>query len=419
MKEKLERIKNNSQSLINKYGSPLYVYDFITLESRCQEMYTFQKKLEDSLKRKVRMHYSTKANSNPYILKAVKDNNLYVDCMSPIELKINQECGFKSNEILYVCNNITSEEMNLVHEAGILICLDSISQVETWGKMHPNTEIMIRINPGVVGVGHSDKVITSGKLTKFGITAENFNELFETAEKYNLKIVGVHQHLGSLFLNDKIDNYIAGVKAGLELIKKYFKDIKIVDLGGGFGVPYKPEEKPLDLNLVGVKLIKVLQEFIKDYPSIEEFKFEPGRFIPCEAGFLIGKVTAIKHENNQYYIGTDIGMNQLVRPSMYDAYHEITINTKEEKMINANVVGNICESGDILGKNRDLPLPQVGDVVIVHNAGAYGSSMASNYTGRLRPAEVMLYKNGDTKLMKERETQETILQGLHFPKNVD
>lgn len=419
MKEALERIKNNSQSLINKYSSPLYVYDFITLESRCQEMYTFQKKLEDSLKRKVRMHYSTKANSNPYILKAVKDNNLYVDCMSPIELKINQECGFKSNEILYVCNNITSEEMNLVHEAGILICLDSISQVETWGKMHPNTEIMIRINPGVVGVGHSDKVITSGKLTKFGITAENFNELFETAEKYNLKIVGVHQHLGSLFLNDKIDNYIAGVKAGLELIKKYFKDIKIVDLGGGFGVPYKPEEKPLDLNLVGVKLIKVLQEFIKDYPSIEEFKFEPGRFIPCEAGFLIGKVTAIKHENNQYYIGTDIGMNQLVRPSMYDAYHEITINTKEEKMINANVVGNICESGDILGKNRDLPLPQVGDVVIVHNAGAYGSSMASNYTGRLRPAEVMLYKNGDTKLMKERETQETILQGLHFPKNVD
>ena len=419
MKEALERIKNNSQSLINKYSSPLYVYDFITLESRCQEMYTFQKKLEDSLKRKVRMHYSTKANSNPYILKTVKDNNLYVDCMSPIELKINQECGFKSNEILYVCNNITSEEMNLVHEAGILICLDSISQVETWGKMHPNTEIMIRINPGVVGVGHSDKVITSGKLTKFGITAENFNELFETAEKYNLKIVGVHQHLGSLFLNDKIDNYIAGVKAGLELIKKYFKDIKIVDLGGGFGVPYKPEEKPLDLNLVGVKLIKVLQEFIKDYPSIEEFKFEPGRFIPCEAGFLIGKVTAIKHENNQYYIGTDIGMNQLVRPSMYDAYHEITINTKEEKMINANVVGNICESGDILGKNRDLPLPKVGDIVIVHNAGAYGSSMASNYTGRLRPAEVMLYKNGDTKLMKERETQETILQGLHFPKNVD
>ena len=419
MKETLERIKNNSQSLINKYGSPLYVYDFITLESRCQEMYTFQKKLEDSLKRKVRMHYSTKANSNPYILKTVKDNNLYVDCMSPIELKINQECGFKSNEILYVCNNITSEEMNLVHEAGILICLDSISQVETWGKMHPNTEIMIRINPGVVGVGHSAKVITSGKLTKFGITVENFNELFETAEKYNLKIVGVHQHLGSLFLNDKIDNYIAGVEAGLGLIKKYFKNIKIIDLGGGFGVPYKPEEKPLDLNLVSEKLIKVLQEFIKDYPSIEEFKFEPGRFIPCEAGFLIGEVTAIKHENNQYYIGTDIGMNQLVRPSMYDAYHEITINTKEEKMINANVVGNICESGDILGKNRDLPLPQVGDIVIVHNAGAYGSSMASNYTGRLRPAEVMLYKNGDTKLMKERETQETILQGLHFPKNVD
>lgn len=417
MKEAIERISENSKLLIAKNGSPLYVYDFTTLEKRCQEMFCFQKRLEESLGKKVKMHYSTKANSNPYILETVKASGLYVDCMSPIELKINKECGFNNNEILYVCNNITKEEMKMVYESKILICLDSISQVDTWGQQFPGTEIMIRINPGVSGVGHSQKVITSGKLTKFGISSENFPELFKTAQKYNLKIIGIHQHLGSLFLDDKIGDYIAGVKAGLSLIKKYFKDIKIVDLGGGFGVPYKPEEKALNLDLVFKELEEVLQEFIKEYPSIEEFKFEPGRYIPCEAGYLVGQVTAVKHENGQYYIGTDIGMNQLVRPSMYDAYHEITIISDEKnKKIEANIVGNICESGDILGKKRIVPFPSVGDIVIVHNSGAYGSSMASNYTGRLRPGEIMLYKDGRVEKMKERETPDSILQGLYFPK---
>lgn len=417
MNNKTERLKEYAKMLINKYGSPLYVYDYEILKKRCEDMSKLQEQLENALAKKVRMHYSTKANSNPYILETVKEAGLYVDCMSPVELMINKKCGFKNQEILYVCNNITAEEMKLVYESKILICLDSISQVDTWGKQFPGTKIMVRINPGVVGVGHSEKVITSGKLTKFGITEENFEELFEVAKKYNLTIIGIHQHLGSLFLNDKIDNYIMGVKAGLNLIKKHFKNIKIVDLGGGFGVPYKPEEKPLNLDIVSEKLIKVLKEFINEYQSVEEFKFEPGRYIPCEAGYLIGQVTAIKHENGQYYIGTDIGMNQLVRPSMYDAYHEITIfGTKSEEKIQANIVGNICESGDILGKNRTITLPNIGDLVVVSNAGAYGSSMASNYTGRLRPGEVMIYKDGRIEKMKDRETETNILQGLYFPK---
>ncbi len=405
----------NTKQLLEEYGSPLHVYDYVTLKDRCQVMKKFQEVLERELGIKVSMHYSTKANNNPAILKEVKEAGLSVDCMSPLELALNKECGFEDKKILYVCNNISADEMIMVHENGLLICLDSISQVETWGKMFPNSDIMVRINPGVIGVGHSEKVITSGKATKFGISEENLQELSEVVNKYGLRVIGTHQHLGSLFLNDKIPNYIAGVKAGLSIVKRYFSNVKVVDLGGGFGVPYEPQEQDLDFALVATQLIPVLKEFILEYPSVEEFKFEPGRFIPCEAGMLVGTVTAVKHENGTYWVGTDIGMNQLVRPSMYGSYHEITLSyngeTSKEKII-ANFCGNICESGDILGRERSIFLPNVGDNVVVHNAGAYGFSMASNYTGRVRPAEVMLYEDGTTKLIRKRETLETLMADI-------
>ena len=361
------------------------------------------------------MHYSTKANNNPAILNIVKESGLSVDCMSPLELSLNEKCGFDKKDMLYVCNNIDSDEMKLVHDKNLLICLDSISQVETWGKLFPNTNIMVRINPGTKGVGHSDKVITSGKETKFGISEENIPKLLDVIKKYNLNIIGVHQHLGSLFLNDKIQNYIEGVRSGLRIVKEYFNNIKIIDLGGGFGVPYLPEEKPLDFNLVAKDLIEILKDFCKEYTSVKEFKFEPGRFIPCEAGKLIGTVTAEKHENGKWWIGTDIGMNELVRPSMYDSYHEVHIISNNTEMITANVCGNVCESGDILAKNRHLILPNVGDIIVVDNAGAYGYSMASNYTGRCRPAEVMI-KDDKTYLIRKRETIECLEENIVWTK---
>lgn len=398
------------QELLKKYGSPLYVYDEKTLEDQCQNMKLFKETLERKLPVSVKMHYSTKANSNPSILRIIKNSGLHVDCMSPIEMAIDKMAGFLPTQMLYVCNNISLEEMKLVHENGILICLDSISQVETWGKMFPRTNVMVRINPGEVGVGHSGKVVTAGKATKFGISEANFPLLFEIAKKYELTIVGTHQHLGSLFLNDKIPNYINGVKAGLSLVDQYFKQIKIVDLGGGFGVPYKEEEEELDLEAVANKLYPLLNQFLKNHPQVEELIFEPGRYIPCEAGKLIGTVNAIKHENGH---GTDIGMNQLVRPSMYDSYHGIDVETASTApLITTHICGNICESGDILGKNRSILKPEIGDAVIVHNAGAYGYSMASNYTGRLRPAEVLLKKDGSESIIRRRETFDDVIRTL-------
>lgn len=406
-----------AMDLLNDYGSPVYVYDFNTLSSRCESIKSFCEYLSVKLcGPKITAHYSTKANSNPKILEVVKYSGLNVDCMSPFEIFVNERSGFYHDEMLYVCNNISVDEMSLVQEKNILICLDSISQVETWGKVFPGTQIMVRINPGVKGVGHSDKVITSGNATKFGICEDNLPELIQTAEKYHLKIVGTHQHLGSLFLNDKIDDYINGVRAGLKIIQKYFPDVSIVDLGGGFGVPYKPDESPLDLMKVADKLVPELKEFMEHCPNVTEFKFEPGRFIPCEAGILLGTVTATKHENGIYWVGTDIGMNQLVRPSMYDSYHEIEVISDTNETVTANICGNVCESGDILGRDRVIKLPKVGDPIIVYNAGAYGYSMASNYTGRPRPAEVMVFQTHPKHyfLIREREDIKHMAKTIKF-----
>lgn len=401
-----------NKELINKYGSPLYVYDEKILRDRINTLKQFERNLKDNIGVDVKLHYSTKSNGNPYILKIIREMGVLVDSMSPVELQLDKMAGFSNEDILYVCNNISKEEMIEIVDQGILICLDSISQLEELGKVRPGSKVMVRINPGSFKVGHSEKVITSGENTKFGVCENNIGKLFETASKYNIKIIGVHQHLGSLFLNDKIDEYISGVKAGLDIVNKYFKDISIIDLGGGFGVPYKESEEALDFDLLVRKLTPILKEFLNKYENKVEFKFEPGRYIPCEAGYILGRVNAVKNENGKIWVGTDIGMNVIMRPTLYGSYHKIEIikeNTENTQTVTANIVGNICESGDILGKDREILYPEVGDIVKIYNAGAYGYCMSSSYTGRLKPAEVMI--NPDTKtskMIRKRETFEDI-----------
>ena len=392
--------------LLKTYGSPLYVYDNDTIVKRCQQLNSFAKRISDATNRAVHMHYSTKANSNAEILRLIKSSGIWADCMSPKELNLDLEAGFTSNELLYVCNNISQKEMAYVQSKGILICLDSVSQVKTWAHKFSGTQIMVRIKPGTIGVGHSDKVITSGPDTKFGISEDNLSELLQLSDLYSLEIVGAHQHLGSLFLNDKIDQYVTGVSAFLEIIKRNFKSLSIIDLGGGFGVPYKPDEEPLNFDILYRKLVPVLKNFVEEYPSVKEFKFEPGRFIPCEAGVLLGTVASIKEEYGTKWIGTDVGMGTLVRPSMYGSYHEIDVVQRSpmSSKIVANICGNVCESGDILGKKRTVAWPEVNDAVMVHNAGAYGLSMSSNYTGRPRPAEVLIHNKNTVRLIRPAQS---------------
>lgn len=400
----------NEFELLEKYGSPLYVYDESVLIKRINDLLEFAKDLGNKINAKVSMHYSSKANANLHLLKIIKENGMFVDSMSPIELALTQKAGFTSNEIVYVCNNVSQEEMKYVVDQNVLICLDSVSQVEKYGQISPNTSIMVRINPEEGGVGHCEKVVTVGKEARFGIVEKDFEALFEVVKKYNLKIIGVHQHFGSSFFDDDIDGLMNGINIGLNLINKYFPEINIIDFGGGFGVPYNGEE-PLSFDILSEKLSKVLKPFIEK-SKVNEIKFEPGRYVVCESGTILGTVNSIKESFSTKWIGTDVGMNVLLRPSMYDAYHKIEIINKENnngEYIKATIVGNVCESGDILGKDRNVKKAFVGDAVKVYNTGAYGFSMSSSYTGRPTVAEILKEKNGEYRVIRKREKIDDII----------
>ena len=391
-----------ARNLLNEYGSPLYVYDEKTLREMAKKASSFL----DGHDIKYKCHYAVKANSNLHLLKIIREEGLYVDSMSLGELTIVEKAGFMNNEILYVANNISEEEMKVVASKDILMVFDSISQVETFGKNHPNKDIMIRINPGILGVGHSKHVVTAGEKTKFGISEDLFEELKESNKRYNLSSIGLHQHLGSLFLNEKIDNYINGVEKMLKLAHN-FPDLKIIDLGGGFGIPYKPEEKELNFDLLNSKLVPLLKEFLSTYGEAE-FIFEPGRIVVAEAGVLLGTTTAIKKNMGTTYIGTDIGMGILERPSRYESYHHIEVLNNSKEEIIATIVGNICESCDVLGEDRKIKLPQINDPIIIYDAGAYGFSMSSNYTLRTKPMELLISSN-KTRIIRKKERIEDLI----------
>lgn len=394
------------EKLLKEYGSPLYVYNESILRQRCREMKNLV-----SYPHFI-PNYSIKANSNLQILKIVREEGLRADAMSAGEVQLLLHAGFKPEELFFVPNNVSEAELRYAVDNGVLVSVDSLSQLELLGKINPGGKAAVRFNPGV-GAGHHEKVVTAGKKTKFGVNMDCVGQVKEIAARYNLKICGINQHIGSLFMEG--DSYIEGVKSLLSIAEQ-FEDIDFVDMGGGFGIPYKKQagQTPLDLESFRVKLTQVLEQWTDKYGKKILFKSEPGRYIVAESGILLGTVYATKNNYGRKYVGTDIGFNVIARPVMYDSYHDIEVY-REGKPVNAGsveeatVVGNICESGDIIAKNRTLPAIQEGDILGVMDAGAYGYAMSSNYNMRLRPAEVMIKENGEVSLIRRRDTFEDLI----------
>lgn len=392
--------------LIKKYGSPLYVYDENILRKSCRDMH-------DLLPNKnLRVNYSAKANSNLEILKIVRDEDIDVDAMSPGEIYVQKLAGYSSDKIFYIGNNVSKKEMQYAIDENVLVSVDSLSQLESFGQINPGGEVAVRFNPGI-GTGHHQKVVTAGKKTKFGVQKDFVPQVKELLEKYNLNLVGIDQHIGSLFLES--DPYIKGVESLLEIAAQ-FQGLKFIDMGGGFGVPYHEGEGRLDLQELSDKLDKVLDDFLANYDNKDViFKIEPGRYIPAECGVLLGEVYSVKDNYGKTYIGTDLGFNVLMRPVLYDSYHAVTIvkaDPNEEGEEVATIVGNICESGDIIANERNIKKVSIGDVVAVGNAGAYGFAMSSNYNCRLKPAEVLIDKDGNDRLIRRRDTFEDIIRNF-------
>jgi diaminopimelate decarboxylase len=305
--------------------------------------------------------------------------------------------------------------MKYAIDRNVLISCDSLSQLRQYGRLNPGGRVAVRFNPGV-GAGHHEKVITAGKNTKFGVNIEHISEVKAILKEFNLRLAGINQHIGSLFMD--ATPYLESVK-NLLGIAEQFEELEFVDLGGGFGIPYHKQDgqERLDIKKAGRMLTELISAWMKSKGRQIRIKIEPGRYVVAESGVILGTVHSIKQNGSNTYIGTDIGFNVLARPVMYDSYHDFEFYRNDEIIKSdeasaATVVGNICETGDILAKDRMLPELREGDIIGIMDAGAYGYSMASNYNSRLRPAEVMIGLDGKPRLIRRRDTLEDLMRGF-------
>ena len=392
--------------LIKEFGSPLYVYNENILRERCREL------LALSSHPGFRVCYSGKANANLSLLRIIRETGMCSDAMSAGELAMQLAAGFPPEDMVYVCNNVSAEEMKNAVEHGLLVSLDSLDQVDVFGKHFPGRKIMVRLNPGI-GAGHHQKVITAGANTKFGVRGDEFDQLHALLNKHNLTLAGLNQHIGSLFM--EADKYLEAVAWLLETAT-LFPGLEVIDFGGGFGIPYHKYEGQSRLDMVdlGNKFDALLKSWSAKHAYTGKFVIEPGRYAVAESSLVLGTVHATKRNGDIHFVGTDIGFNVLARPMMYDSFHDMEIYREgagpEADSQAQTIVGNICESGDILGKDRVLPVIKTGDTLAMLDAGAYGFAMASPYTQRFRPAEVLITKDGTAKLIRRRETIDDVMR---------
>ena len=405
---------HDPHELIRTYGSPLYVYNERIFRKNCRDL------KQMCPYPNFEVNYSIKANSNLTLLRIALEEGLHADATSPGEIAVLEAAGYSANQIFFIPNNVSAEEMQYAVERGILVSIESLSQLETYGRVNPRGRVALRFNPGV-GSGHHKNVVTGGKNTKFGINEEYIPEVKKIVATHKLQVVGINQHIGSAILDVNI--FMASVERVLEIAKN-FDELEFIDLGGGFGIPYKKQqgEEPLDLKTLGQALAQFMEKFSQAYRKDGKkltFMVEPGRYIPAESGILLGSVYATKNNGNEKYIGTDLGFAVLMRPVLYDAYHEIEIYCNDDSTTPRNpetvhIVGNICETGDYIAKERLLPQIQEGDILGVLDAGAYGYSMSSQYNHRLRPAEVLIREDGTPQLIRRRDTIEDLLRNMQL-----
>ncbi len=371
------RVKN----LVRKFGTPIYVYNFKTIRERYLDL------VENIFYPKLRIHYAMKANSNIEILKLLRRLGAKVETVSGGEILLALKSGFRTKDILYTSTSVSKAEIVFVVKNKIQINLDSLSQIELYGKLNPGAKVGLRINQGI-GAGHHNHVITGGVMSKFGIPLEHLPQAKRLAEKYKLQIISLHQHIGSNVLDKKI--LLKAFEKLLETAGE-FPDLESLDFGGGFGVPYLPEEKSFDFKIFGAEITKKMSNFCKKYGRELTMILEPGRFLVAESGILLATVTEIKNNPKRNFVGIDTGFNHLIRPILYGSYHEIlnASRVKGEK-IKADIVGNICEAGDVFGRSRIIVKPKIGDILAIKNVGAYGYAMASHYNNRSLPREILV-----------------------------
>jgi len=382
-----------------KFGTPLYVYHAEKIEQQYQDLCA---QFEST---QTKIFYACKALSNIHILKVVKDMGCNIDCSSINEVRLALYVGFLPNNILYTSNSVGFDEITTAIELGVNVNIDSLSNLEKFGQTFGGTKaIGVRIRPDVMAGGNL-KISTGHVKSKFGIPLAQLDALKLIQEKYKINIQTLHIHTGSEIKDVAVFMKSAAV---FDTLLPHFPTVNVLDFGGGFKVPYAPGEQGTDMAQLGAEVNKVMQELSKKFGRNLIAWFEPGKYLVSEAGFFIAKVNVLKTSGEITFAGLNTGLNHLIRPMFYDAYHHIdNITSPNNPPMQYAVVGHICET-DTFAWDRAIPEISEGDFLVFYNAGAYGYEMASNYNARFKPAQV-LYQHGAAKIISRADQFEDLL----------
>ncbi|MFP4175203.1 MAG: diaminopimelate decarboxylase [Halobacteriales archaeon] len=364
----------------DEHGTPTYVSSASTIRDRFAE-------LRDAFP-DARLQYAAKANTNPRILSILREQGAALDTVSLGEVVAGERAGFDADEMMYTSYAPSPDELAEVVERGVLVNVDSAGQMET--VIDADAErVGVRVNPGV-GAGHSDDVVTGGKGARFGVSPDEAVALYERALDTGVEPVCLHAHIGSGYL--ELEPLVRATERMCEIVDDLPVTPEYVDIGGGLGVPYREDEEPLDVAALGDR---VRDAFDVDATLV----VEPGRYLVAESTVLVTRVNTV----GDGVVGVDAGFNTLLRPAMYDAYHAVTNISRDDNAPTGryDIAGPICESGDFLGRGREITEPREGDLLAIHTAGAYGFVMASRYNSRPLPAEVLV--DDGVELVRERE----------------
>lgn len=394
------------EDLARQFPTPFYIYDEAAIR---ENMAQFSEAFK--IFPKFTEHFAVKACPNPYILKILADCGCGADCSSLPELMLCEVSGITGEKIIFTSNETPAAEFVFAFEHGAIINLDDITHIDflrdSLGGKFPEL-ICFRYNPGPLKEGNA--IIGKPEEAKYGLTRDQIFEAYKKARDYGAKRFGLHTMVASNELNPEyfVDTAKILFELAIELKKNLGIKIEFLDLGGGIGIPYRPEQKKVPLDCVAKKIRALYDEMIvpAELDGLE-IKWECGRPITGPYGWL---VTRAIHEKNIYrnYIGVDASMADLMRPGMYGAYHEVTVSGKEgaEKNRVYDVVGSLCENCDKFAVQRELPKIDIGDLLVIHDAGAHGRAMGFNYNGKLRCGEILLRPDGSFKEIRRRETVE-------------
>ncbi|MFN7990975.1 MAG: diaminopimelate decarboxylase [Candidatus Micrarchaeia archaeon] len=407
----------SASELLEKYGSPLYVYD----ERRIRDNYS---RILNAFRRHepdFGLHYAIKANNNLAIMRILEREGSSVDASSPAEIYLARKAGFGDDRILYSGNYHTDDELRLACESGIRLNLDSTEQMERIIAMdlRPKT-VSFRINP-LIGSGGHERLIFAGPEVKFGIREQEAGQAYLLARKHGVEGFGIHMMTGSNILDHGyfglITDRLMGIAKGIS--EKAGVAFSFIDIGGGLGVPYRPEDQLLDIDAAAEAVSAAFRKGCAA-SGLRDAKLlmEPGRYIVCDSGVLLARVHSIKR-SDKLFVGTDAGMNTLLRPALYGAYHPVLVANRldETDAEEATIVGQICENTDHLAKDRMLPKVARGDIIALMNAGAYGFAMSSQYNTRPRAAEVLV-SGGRHELIRRRESLGDIDRDMVVPQRL-